>query len=93
MVDLESVKQHLPIEDDNESIYLQTLIDAATFYVTSLTDIENDMDAPATYDIAILLLIGHWFAQREAASTFDIRAIPFGFKMILQSLRKGSSLV
>ncbi len=93
MVTLDSVKSHLRLDGDEESFYLQTLIEAASGYVTSITNIENDDSAPATYDICVLLLVGHWFNVREAASEIDYRKVPYAFGMLLQSLRPGGSLI
>lgn len=93
MITLETAKSHLRLDSDDESLYLQSLIEAAALYVTSITGIANDDDAPPTYDICVLLLVGHWFNVREAASEVDYRKVPYAFGMLLQSLRPGGSLI
>lgn len=89
MVDLEKVKKHLRIDDANEDVYLQVLITAATQYVTAITTVENDFDAPAYYDLACLLLVANWYANRESTVAANTTELPHGVGMLITALKPG----
>lgn len=93
MVDLELAKQHMRIEYNDEDAYIGLLIEVSTNYVTSITGIENDEDSPKTYDLVCLLLVSHWFANRESVAIGQFNKLPHAFDMLLQSLRKGHDLI
>lgn len=86
MIEIDLVKSHLRIDDDAEDDYLEHLIALATGYVTSLTKLENGTDR-LEYDHACLLLIGHWYANREAASDTAKTKIPYGVSMLLTAIK------
>lgn len=92
-VTLPLAKSHMRIEYDDEDAYIGLLINVATDYVSSITGIENDEHAPKTYDLVCLLLISHWFANRESVSIGSYIALPHAFDMLLQSLRGGHALI
>ena len=89
MITLELARYHLKVDDDDpqENNYISLLIEASTSYVSSLTNIPNDPEAPETYKVATLLLIAHWYANREAVSEGLLNKVPYGFSMLLDSLR------
>ncbi|PKH20228.1 hypothetical protein CIG19_18935 [Enterobacterales bacterium CwR94] len=91
------IKEHLKVnnsrEDDLIQDYVEGAIDYVEFYcggplVTALTEPADGEDAPAetlfTKGIwqAILLLVGHWYANREAAAASQVE-IPFGVDALL----------
>lgn len=92
MITLDSVKRQIRLENDDEDVYLTFLIGVATEYVTGITTVANDVDAPFTYDMACLLLIAHWYANREAVSTGNLTNIPFGVPILLQQLRPAEGM-
>lgn len=75
MIDLERVKLHLRVDGDEEDTLIGGYIEAAKSHVAMHCDRELVESAPVepaqmgtTPDVeqAILLLVGHWFANREA---------------------------
>lgn len=94
-VTLESTKRHLRIDDfDNtENDHLNLLIAAATKHVGDLTGINNDENAPATYDLAVQLLIANWYANREIVKEGSVAQVPYGFAALLQNLRPVEGLI
>lgn len=81
MIDLDLVKQHLRMEvdDDSEDVYLQHLVDSAieSFCVlnnrtliaasAALPDpVGNTLKITKAIEQGALLLIGHWYANRES---------------------------
>ena len=87
MITLDKVKEHIRLDVDDEDIYIATLINAATLHVTGITGVENDAEAPATYDIVCLLLIAHWYANREAVSIGNMVKIPYGVDALIMNLK------
>lgn len=93
MIDIDKVKLHLRIDGSDEDSYLNLLIGAATEHVTNITSVPNDATAPFTYDMVCLLLIGHWFANREAVVAGSLTKVPYGVDALIQNLRNGKDLI
>lgn len=104
MVDLDVVKQHCRIDTDfsGDDALLTLYTGAAARYVqtwTRRTLYENqsslgyadDPDPILLNDdvkAAMLLLIGHWYANREAVNIGNITtAVPFALEALLQPYR------
>ncbi|MDS9879440.1 head-tail connector protein [Pseudomonas protegens] len=75
MLDLANVKLHLRVDGDEEDTLISGYIEAAKAHVEQHCDrklVEVDPDEPdemgLTRDVeqAVLLLVGHWYANREA---------------------------
>lgn len=92
MIDLAVVKLHLRVDHDEEDSLIQGYIDAAVVHVEQHCDrqIVPNPDSPEqmalTKDIeqAVLMLVGHWYASREAVVTGTITSdVPLGFERLL----------
>lgn len=75
MIELSRVKLHLRVDHDEEDALIQGYLDAAQVHVEQHCDrtlVEVNPTGPEqmllTKDVehAILLLVGHWYANREA---------------------------
>lgn len=75
MIELSRVKLHLRVDHDEEDVLIQGYLDAAQVHVEQHCDrtlVEANPTGPEqmllTKDVehAILLLVGHWYANREA---------------------------
>lgn len=75
MIELSRVKLHLRVDHDEEDALIQGYLDAAQVHVEQHCDrtlVEANPTGPEqmllTKDVehAILLLVGHWYANREA---------------------------
>lgn len=84
MIDLARVKLHLRVDDDEENSLITGYIEAAKSHVAMHCDRELVEVAPVepdqmgvTPDVeqAILLLVGHWFANREGVALGTISTV------------------
>lgn len=95
IVGLEEVKMHLRLaSSDREDAYLTAMIGAALRSIENATgrDIAvtwPDLDAPDRKVVtqASLLLIGHWYANREAVGE-RATEMPLAVKYLLDPLRR-----
>lgn len=93
MIDLARVKLHLRVDDDEEDSLIGGYIEAAKSHVAMHCDRELVDAAPVgpdqmgiTPDVeqAILLLVGHWFANREGVAMGTISTtVPLAVERLL----------
>lgn len=88
MVTLQQVKDHLRIVGDEEDDYLAHLIQVAQ------GSIENDLrrtfegEVPPPVQHAALLLIGHWYANREDVAPGAMTELPRASRALLSPYRR-----
>lgn len=93
MIDLARVKLHLKVDGDEEDSLITGYFEAAKSHVAMHCDRELVEGKPAgpeqmgfTPDVeqAVLLLVGHWYANREAVVTGTIStAVPLAVDRLL----------
>ncbi|MDR2309018.1 MAG: head-tail connector protein [Paucimonas sp.] len=93
MLDLANVKLHLRVDGDEEDTLISGYIEAAKVHVEQHCDrklVEVDPVEPdemgLTRDVeqAVLLLVGHWYANREAVSVgTTATAMPLAVERLL----------
>lgn len=93
MLDLATVKMHLRVDGDEEDALIGGYIEAAKAHIEQHCDrklVETDPVEPdemgLTRDVeqAVLLLVGHWYANREAVAVGTIAtAIPLAVERLL----------
>lgn len=101
MITLEQVKYQCRIEFDEheEDALLTSYIAAArdhcqtwldrTIYDTAVpSDNPDGLLDNASIDQACLLLVGHWYKNREASSEVQMAEVPMGVYHLLQPYRK-----
>ncbi|RRW54815.1 phage gp6-like head-tail connector protein [Pseudomonas fulva] len=91
LVPLETVKKHLRVDDDSEDVlielYAESALSWALWYCDNPKLIEVE-DFPASFKAALLLLIGHSYANREAIVTGTIAVeLPLAVESLLWSSR------
>ena len=78
MIDLARVKSHLKVDDDEEDALIAGYLEAAKSHVGMHCDRElvetvpngpDQMGLTPDVEQALLLLVGHWYANREAVVT------------------------
>lgn len=92
-MDISLVKEQLRIEGDDEDVLIQSYIDAAKSHIEQhcdrrLVDFEpiSEAEMGFTPDVrqALLLLVGHWYANREAVVIGQTpSAVALGFERLL----------
>lgn len=90
-IDLDLIKKHLLIDEfwDGDDILLEAYGTAAEEVVEKyldcpLTDNEDeDGNIPRALISAILLMVGHYYNQREAVTNISAVEVPLGFKLII----------
>lgn len=96
MLDLAIVKTHLRVDGDEEDALIGGYVEAAKAHVEQHCDrklVEGDPDDPAemgmTRDVeqAVLLLVGHWYSNREAvmigSNGVSASEVPLAFERLL----------
>lgn len=91
MLTLRQVKSHLRLDSDEEDESLAELMATArtaieNYLKRSISEIEEQRLSPIRH--AALLLIGHWYANREATSDRPLTEIPFAVKHLLSPYRR-----
>ncbi|SDI39948.1 head-tail connector protein [Pseudomonas abietaniphila] len=77
MIELSLVKTHLRVDHDDEDALIQGYLDAAQVHVEQHCDrvivetplLPEEMGLTKDVQQAILLLVGHWYANREAVAS------------------------
>ncbi|WP_432480596.1 head-tail connector protein [Moraxella sp. ZY200743] len=94
MITLEQVKHQCRIEHDDEDELLRSYISAAYDYVSNFTSREfedngGDLEYTPSINQACLMLITHWYENREATKTnmVTITQVPFGVQYLLTPYR------
>ena len=97
MLDLGLVKEHLRVDDDQDDTLIAAYVDAAVEYVQQHCDrrIVEVPETPAemalTRDVqqAILLLVGHWYANREdVVVNATANRVPMGVEALLWTRKR-----
>lgn len=97
MLDLDLVKNHLNVDKyfSDDDVYIMNLIDVAKQTIlqyldqdentlSKIYDSERDEFKALPLQQAQLLLIGHFYANREAVSFGSPQKLPLGFEYLLQ---------
>ena len=97
MIDLPLIKLHLRVDGDEEDGLIGSYLNAAVEYVQQhcdrrLVDVPEGPEQMAlTDDVkqAILLLVGHWYANRESVVVGTISAeVPMGVPALLWTRKR-----
>jgi uncharacterized phage protein (predicted DNA packaging) len=90
MLTLDEAKTHLRVDGPDDDAYIEGLILVAQEYIAAIiTPAPIDgfvQPAPAVNETqrhAARLLIGHWFANREAVSDAPLKETPVAVRMLL----------
>ena len=94
---LEVLRQQCRIDDESEDTLLTLYAQAAkataeTFLNRTLVEKEQDVSGDAlllTTDIklALMMMVGHWYANREAVSPEQLMPVPFSYRALLEPYR------
>ncbi len=96
LVSLELVKQAVRADDFDQddallSHYRDTAVDVVVRRtnrsLNELLELGGD-DLPPALRQAVLLLVGHWYNQREDATIGQMNSIPMGFEALVRPYQK-----
>lgn len=91
LVPLATIKLHLRVDDDTEDALIELYAESALAWALWYCDnpkLVEVKDFPASFKAALLLLIGHSYANREAIVTGTIAAeLPLAVESLLWSSR------
>lgn len=90
IMSLDEVKAHLRLDFADDDAQLTRMRDAACEMVESWTGPIADIAAevPASIREAVLMLVGHWYENREATAEVTLVPVPFGFHELIARYRK-----
>ena len=88
-ITLDQAKAHLRVGTGDSDAYITDLLDAAIDHIGSI-DVDTSVDPlPAPVRQAALLLIGHWYENREAVTVgFRGKDLPMGVDRLLAPYRE-----
>ncbi len=97
MIDLALVKEHLRVDDNLDDVIIGAYLNAAVAYVQQHCD-RHIVEAPVSGDQmaltddvqqAILLLVGHWYANREEVVVGAVaNLVPMGVSALLWTRKR-----
>lgn len=88
-VDLAEAKAHLRVSFAADDAYIAGIIEAAEDYVESVGVAIASPIQPAVRH-AVLLIVSHFYNNREAVTAETVNAMPFGVNALLQPYREQS---
>ncbi|CEI54479.1 hypothetical protein [Acinetobacter bereziniae] len=94
IVSLETLKEHLRYDDDDNDLMLQGYLDAADSVVKNYITDEFDSEYPKAIHQAILLLCGFWDKHRNAESETPVNGnyLPMPVQSLLFHYRKPTAI-
>ncbi|ENV18741.1 MULTISPECIES: head-tail connector protein [Acinetobacter] len=94
IVSLETLKEHLRYDDDDNDMMLQGYLDAADSVVKNYITDEFESEYPKAIHQAILLLCGFWDKHRNAESETPVNGnyLPMPVQSLLFHYRKPTAI-
>ena len=94
IISLETLKEHLRYDDDDNDLMLQGYLDAADSVVKNYITDEFESEYPKAIHQAILLLCGFWDKHRNAESETPVNGnyLPMPVQSLLFHYRKPTAI-
>lgn len=101
MLTLAEAKLHLRVDGPDDDSYITALVAVASEYIGRMCTPAATEEVPApvapavneTQRHAARLLVGHWYANREAASAVAVTEVPMAVSMLLALNRPAGSWI
>lgn len=88
MVDLAAAKAHCRVDFDDDDTAITAMIAAASDHLESIGVDVTTAPVPPAIEHAILLLVGHFYENREAVSQVETTALELGVDRLIQPYRE-----
>lgn len=88
MISLADAKAYIRVDHDEEDVLIERLIAAAGNHLQSIGVNMDANPVPPSVELAQLLLIGHFFGNREATCPTTTAAIDFGVDRLIAPHRE-----
>lgn len=84
---IEELKNYLRIDHSLDDKLLKSLQTTAEHYVLSSVEEDEAVKQDERFDLAVSLLVGHWYENRSAATNGGLQQTPLGVRSMIQQLR------
>jgi uncharacterized phage protein (predicted DNA packaging) len=88
MISLADAKAYIRVDHDEEDVLIERLIAAAGNHLQSIGVNMDANPVPPSVELAQLLLIGHFYGNREATGETTTAAIDFGVDRLIAPHRE-----
>lgn len=88
MVTLAAAKDHCRVDGDADDAALTRMIAAASDHLASIGVAMDSEPLPPAVEHAVLMLVGHFFENREAVSDVRTAAVEIGVDRLIQPYRE-----
>ena len=90
MITLEEAKAHMRVDDPDEDEGIVLMIDAAVDHLQSIDVDMTGTPLPPAIHHAVLLLVAHFYGNREVMTEGTLKVMPFGLSRLIAPYRKVS---
>jgi len=91
IVSLASAKEHMRLDSGDDDMAVDAIIEAARSYVEGwVGPLDEFLPGEVPYSVrqAMLMVVAHWFANREAAAEQALVPVPMGFHDLIEPHRR-----
>lgn len=88
MVDLAAAKAHCRVDHDDDDTEITAMIAAASDHLTSVGVDTTTVPVPPAVEHAVLMLVAHFYENREAVTEVATSAVAIGVDRLIQPYRE-----
>lgn len=89
MVSFAAAKQHCRVDHDDDDAVIERMIAAASDHLASV-DVDMSKPMKPAVEQAMLMLVSHWYENREAVLDVKTAAVDIGVDRLIQPYREVS---
>ncbi|MHC5226903.1 head-tail connector protein [Enterococcus sp. LJL99] len=86
-MELTELKNYLRVDTSLDDSLLDVLKESAENYITNAIENAEEVKQDKRFELAVALLVGSWYAQRENTVQGSIQEIPLGVQSLITQLR------
>ena len=88
MVDLAAAKAHCRVDFDEDDALIAAMLEAATDHLASIGVDTSSSPVPPAVEHAVLMMVAHFYENREAVSDIKTAAVEMGVDRLVQPYRE-----